>query len=76
MNSYSLIIATPSLMLVLHHHSKALANIFSVQVLLKFDNREISAARDMLNQYAGIPLGKIKGFRAPFCKYISKNLYK
>lgn len=32
-------------------------------------NREIAAARAMLNQYAGVPLGKIKGFRAPFCKY-------
>jgi hypothetical protein len=32
--------------------------------------REISAARAMLNQYGGIPLGKIKGFRAPFCKFL------
>lgn len=32
--------------------------------------QEINAARAMLNQYAGIPLGKIQGFRAPFRKYI------
>lgn len=24
----------------------------------------------MLNEYGGVPLGKIKGFRAPFCEYL------
>lgn len=38
--------------------------------------REIAAARAMLNQYAGIPLGKIKGFRAPFCKHLYSSQKK
>lgn len=36
--------------------------------------QEISAARAMLNQYGGIPLGKIKGFRAPFLNYTQDTL--
>ncbi|KAI9483884.1 MAG: hypothetical protein EXX96DRAFT_500390 [Benjaminiella poitrasii] len=31
--------------------------------------QEIAAARNMLNQYAGIPLSEIKGFRTPFLNY-------
>jgi hypothetical protein len=47
----------------------------SAFILTHYFFREIAAARAMLNQYAGIPLGKIKGFRAPFCKnlYSSRN---
>lgn len=30
--------------------------------------REIAAAKSMLHEYGGIPYGKLKGFRAPFCK--------
>ncbi|KAI8347185.1 hypothetical protein EDC96DRAFT_521155 [Choanephora cucurbitarum] len=36
--------------------------------------QEIAAARAMLNQYAGIPLGKLKGFRAPFLNYTEDTL--
>ncbi|KAG1456387.1 hypothetical protein G6F56_006841 [Rhizopus delemar] len=36
--------------------------------------QEIAAARAMLNQYAGVPLGKIKGFRAPFLNYTTDTL--
>ncbi|KAI9492169.1 hypothetical protein BDB00DRAFT_765932 [Zychaea mexicana] len=35
---------------------------------------EIQAARAMLNQYAGVPLGKIQGFRAPFLNYTADTL--
>ncbi|KAG2233759.1 hypothetical protein INT48_002245 [Thamnidium elegans] len=35
---------------------------------------EIAAARAMLNQYGGVPLGKIKGFRAPFLNYTTDTL--
>ncbi|GAA5795630.1 hypothetical protein HPULCUR_000992 [Helicostylum pulchrum] len=36
--------------------------------------QEIAAARAMLNQYGGVPLGKIKGFRAPFLNYTTDTL--
>ncbi|KAI8393318.1 uncharacterized protein BYT42DRAFT_1905 [Radiomyces spectabilis] len=36
--------------------------------------QEIAAARAMLHKYAGIPLGKIKGFRAPFLNYTADTL--
>ncbi|CAO0792150.1 unnamed protein product [Mucor circinelloides] len=37
-------------------------------------SQEIAAARAMLNQYGGVPLGKIKGFRAPFLNYTQDTL--
>ncbi|KAG0747258.1 hypothetical protein G6F57_007951 [Rhizopus arrhizus] len=37
-------------------------------------SQEIAAARAMLNQYGGVPLGKIKGFRAPFLNYTTDTL--
>ncbi|KAI8147378.1 hypothetical protein BJV82DRAFT_344932 [Fennellomyces sp. T-0311] len=36
--------------------------------------QEISAARAMLHEYAGVPLGKIQGFRAPFLNYTAETL--
>ncbi|KAI8988380.1 hypothetical protein BDF20DRAFT_329353 [Mycotypha africana] len=36
--------------------------------------QEIAAARAMLNQYGGVPFGKIKGFRAPFLNYTQDTL--
>ncbi|KAG2222305.1 hypothetical protein INT45_001568 [Circinella minor] len=35
---------------------------------------EIQAARAMLHEYAGVPLGKIQGFRAPFLNYTAETL--
>ncbi|CDS03170.1 hypothetical protein LRAMOSA00572 [Lichtheimia ramosa] len=37
-------------------------------------SQEIAAARAMLHDYAGIPLGKIQGFRAPFLNYTAETL--
>ncbi|KAF7723749.1 hypothetical protein EC973_001725 [Apophysomyces ossiformis] len=36
--------------------------------------KEIAAARAMLHEYAGVPLGKLKGFRAPFLNYTADTL--
>ncbi|KAI7872325.1 hypothetical protein BDF14DRAFT_1752051 [Spinellus fusiger] len=36
--------------------------------------QEIAAAKAMLHEYAGVPLGKIKGFRAPFLNYTAETL--
>ncbi|KAL0080685.1 hypothetical protein J3Q64DRAFT_1705650 [Phycomyces blakesleeanus] len=37
-------------------------------------SQEIAAAKAMLHEYAGIPQGKIKGFRAPFLNYTAGTL--
>ncbi|KAI8972644.1 hypothetical protein BDB01DRAFT_809422 [Pilobolus umbonatus] len=37
-------------------------------------SQEIISARNMLNQYGGLPMGKIKGFRAPFLNYTTDTL--
>ncbi|CAO3632042.1 unnamed protein product [Cunninghamella blakesleeana] len=36
--------------------------------------QEIAAAKSMLHEYAGIPYGKLKGFRAPFLNYTAETL--
>ncbi|KAI9264554.1 hypothetical protein EDC94DRAFT_605494 [Helicostylum pulchrum] len=36
--------------------------------------QEISSVREMLNAYAGIPVSKIQGFRAPFLNYTKDTL--
>ena len=40
----------------------------------RLTNREIQAAADMLNSYAGVPHGMLKGFRAPFLNYTADTL--
>jgi hypothetical protein len=54
-------------------HTKAYSN--SVHSLRSpLTNREISAAAQMLNSYAGVPHGMLKGFRAPFLNYTADTL--
>ncbi|ORZ08349.1 hypothetical protein BCR42DRAFT_455530 [Absidia repens] len=37
-------------------------------------SQEIAAAKSMLHEYAGIPYGKLSGFRAPFLNYTADTL--